>query len=157
MATNARGELVQTRISRASGMARYAFFDCPLEEEPGLLSPFFAALWSLSEKNGWANRCTSLSEVATRMALGPRSIVVPYGLVEAIGSLSRSECDQLMITQGYISKGEQQVLVGDLPAGCALVAAAPSVAGFYTRVDSRLGLLLTRVDQSIFLVRGAVA
>lgn len=114
-------------------------------------------LWGLSETNGWNNRCNSLSEASAKMRLQPRSIVVPYDLVEKVSGLSRSDADRLMSAQGYIASGEQQVLVADLPPGHALVAAAPTLLGFYTRVDDRLGLMLTRIDESVFLIRGESA
>jgi hypothetical protein len=152
--SNARGQLVPTKISRARGVARYGFFECPPEEEGRLLPQFFASLWEMSETAGWDNRCSSLSEASAKMKLEARSIVVPYGLVEQVSSLTRGEADQLMSAQGYISNGDQQVLVADLPEGYAVLAASPSLLGFYTRIDDQVGILLTRVDQTLFLVRG---
>lgn len=152
--SNARGNLVATRVSRLRGVARYGFFECPPEEEGMLLPRFFSELWALSASNGWGNRCTSLSEASAKMKLQARSIVVPYGLVERVSSLTRAEADRLMTGQGYISKGDQQILVADLPDGHAMLTAAPALLGFYTRVDIQLGILLTRADQSVFLVRG---
>jgi hypothetical protein len=89
------------------------------------------------------------------MQLPPRSIVVPYGLVEEVSAMTREEADRLMGLQGYISKGDQQILVADLAKGDALLAASPSVLGFYTRIDDSVGVLMTRVDQAVFLIRGA--
>ena len=155
--SDARGNLVTTKQSRARGVARYGFFNCTTEEEGPLLPRFFEALWGMSVTNGWGNRCTSMAEAAAKMRLEPRSIVVPYGLVEKVSSLTRAESDRLMALQGYISCGEQQVLVADLPEGHAIIAAAPPLLGFYTRIDDCLGLLLTRVDQTLFLVRGESA
>lgn len=155
--TDARGCLVPTKVSRARGMARYGFFECPPEEEGALLPQFFSALWAMSEASGWSNRCSSLAEASAKMKLEARSIVVPYGLVEQVSSLTRSEADQLMSAQGYISKGDQQILVADLPEGHAVLAASPTLLGFYTRIDDQVGVLLTRVDQTIFLVRGGTA
>lgn len=155
--SNARGELVPTRVSRERGVARYGFFECLPEDEGALLPRFFSALWDMSAAAGWHNRCTSLSEASAKMKLQPRSIVVPYGLVERVSSLSRTEADQLMAAQGYISKGEQQILVADLPPGHAILATSPTLLGFYTRVDVQLGVLLTRVDQAVYLVKGEAA
>lgn len=155
--SNARGDLVPTSVSRARGVARYGFFECAPEDESELLPRFFSALWDLSAAKGWGNRCTSLSEASAKMKLEARSIVVPYGLVERVSSLTRAEADQLMTAQGYISKGDQQILVADLPEGHAMLTAAPALLGFYTRVDIQLGLMLTRVDESVFLVRGEAA
>ena len=152
--SNARGSLVATRVSRLRGVARYGFFECPPEDEGALLPRFFSELWGLSASNGWTNRCTSLSEASAKMKLQARSIVVPYGLVERVSSLTHEEADQLMTMQGYISKGDQQILVADLPEGHAILTAAPALLGYYTRVDIQLGVLFTRADESIFLVRG---
>jgi hypothetical protein len=153
--TDARGNLVPTSVSRTRGVARYGFFECTTDDEGPLLRHFFAALWEMSVAKGWDNRCTSLAEASAKMKLEPRSIVVPYGLVEKVSSLTREEADRLMGLQGYISSGDQQILVSDLPDGHALLAAAPALLGFYTRIDDRLGVLLTRIDQTVFLVREA--
>lgn len=153
--TDARGQLVPTKVSRTRGVARCGFFECTTEDEAALIPRFFDALWRLSETSGWENRCTSLADASARMLLEPRSIVVPYGWVEKVSGMSREDADGLMSAQGYISKGDQQILVGDLPDSVALLAAAPPLLGFYTRVDDRLGVMLTRVDRTIFLVRGA--
>lgn len=151
--TDARGGLVSTKVSVERGVARCGFFECTTAEEGPLLGRFFSALWEMSVANGWGNRGTSLSEASNRMQLPIRSIVVPYGLVEKVSGLARDESDRLMGLQGYITKGEQQILVGDLPEGQVWVAAAPALCGFYTRVDDRLGIMLTRVDQTVFLIR----
>lgn len=153
VASNSRGQLVGTRVSRARGVARYGFFECMSEDEGALLPRFFRDLWELSRSSGWANRCSSLLEATSKMVLQPRSIVVPYDLVERISNLSRAEVDRLMSVQGYIAKGEQQILAADLPPGHAILAASPTLVGYYTRVDVQLGVLLTRVDQTVFLVR----
>lgn len=152
--TNARGQLVSTTVSRARGVARYGFFECPTEAEGALVSRFHADLWRLSEASGWENRCTSLTEASARMPFEPRSIVVPYAWVEKVAGVPRDEADRLMGLNGFVSKGEQQVLVADLPEGHALVAASPALLGIYTRIDDRLGILMAQVDRTLFLVRG---
>jgi hypothetical protein len=152
--TDARGRLVATRVSRARGVARYGFAECSSEDEGALLPQFFDALWAMSKANGWQNRCTSLADASARMQLEARSIVVPYGWVEKVSGMTREEADRLMSLNGYISKGDQQILVADFPEGQALLAASPALLGFYTRIDDRLGVLMTRVDQTVFLVRG---
>lgn len=152
--TDARGGLVATKVSRARGVARYGFSECTAEEEGSLLPRFFDALWRMSEAHGWQNRCTSLAEASARMQLEPRSIVVPYSWIEKVSGMSREDADRLMSLNGYISKGEQQILVADFPEGQALVAASPPLLGFYTRIDDRLGVLMTNVDRTVFLVRG---
>jgi hypothetical protein len=153
--TDARGRLVATKVSRSRGVARYGFSDCTTEEECALLPRFFDALWRMSEAHAWQNRCTSLAEVSAKMRHEPRSIVVSYGWIEQVSGMTREDADCVMGFNGYISKGEQQILVADFPEGQALVAASPPLLGIYTRIDERLGVLLTNVDQTVFLVRGA--
>lgn len=155
--TDARGRLVPTRVSRSRGVARYGFFECTTDGESALLPKFVDALWEMSRAGGWKNRCTSVAEALVRMTVPPRSIVVPYGLIEEVSALTREEADRLMGLQGYISNGDQQILVGDLPPGHALVAASPPLLGFYTRIDDCLGVLLTRVDETVFLVRAGTS
>jgi len=152
--TDARGRLVPTTVSRVRGVARYGFFECLSEDEGALLVRFFSTLWEMSAAKGWDNRCKSLAEASAKMKLEPRSIVVPYSLVEQVSGLKREEADALMSTNGYITKGDQQILVADLPDGHALLAASPPLLGVYTRIDDRLGILLTRVNETVFLVRG---
>ncbi len=87
--------------------------------------------------------------------LEPRSVVVSYSLLEKVSGqeLSRDEANQLMTAQGYITQVDDvQVLAADLPPGRALVAAAPALAGFYTRSDNHVGIMLTRVDRAFCLV-----
>src|SRR5262245_22951310 len=151
--SDGRGRLVPTRVSRTRGVARYGFFECATADEGRLIPEIFATLWKLSTESGWDNRCTSLTEAVSKMRLEPRSIVVPYGWVERAAGVTREEADRSMALQGFVSKGDQQVLVGDLPDCYAIVAASPPLVGFYTRIDDRLGLMLTRVDQTLQLVR----
>jgi hypothetical protein len=85
----------------------------------------------------------------------PRSLVVSYSLLEKASGqeLSREDADKLMAAQGYVTKVDDcQVLVADFSPGRALVVASPALAGFYTRSDDRVGLLLTRVDRAFYLV-----
>jgi hypothetical protein len=89
------------------------------------------------------------------MRLQLRSIVVPYGLLEQASgeTVSRAEADGLMSAQGYISdKDGYQVLVADLEAGQALVAAAPACLGTYTRIDDWLGVLFMQASETLCLV-----
>lgn len=95
------------------------------------------------------------------MQLQPRSVVVPYCLLEQVcgTAMTRADADLLMSAQGYIADTDgRQILVGDLHAGQAIVAATPALVGTYTRIDDRLGVIFTQVDRALFLVdeRGAV-
>lgn len=158
--TNAMGWLVVTRVSRTNSLGRYGFFECPTTAEQNLMPRIFSDLWGLSRNLGWKNRCSSLSEATGKMRLPPRSVVVPYSLVEQASgeALSREDCDRLMTTQGYIAdKNGQQILVANLEDGQALLAATPALVGVYTRIDDWLGLLLKQVDQTLFLVDSRAA
>lgn len=89
------------------------------------------------------------------MRLQPRSLVVPYSLVEQASGepFSREDADALMAAQGYIAdKNGQQILVAGLQDGQALLAATPSLVGTYTRIDDWLGVMLERADESLYLV-----
>lgn len=155
LVTNAVGDLLPTRVSATRGCARYGFFDCPVSAEPELVPRFFSQLWEASRKSGWKNRCTSLSEASVRMQLQPRSVVVPYSLLEQVcgAAMSRADADLLMSAQGYIADADgRQILVGDLQPGQAIVAATPALVGTYTRIDDRLGIILTQVDRALMLV-----
>lgn len=95
------------------------------------------------------------------MQLQPRSVVVPYCLLERVcgEAMSRADADLLMSAQGYIAdKDGRQILVGDLQEGQAIVATTPALLGTYTRIDDWLGIILMQVDRALFLVdeRGVV-
>lgn len=160
VATNAVGNLVLTRVSRTALRARYGFFECPAAAEQNLMPRIFSTLWGLSRNLGWENRCSSLSEATGKMRLPPRSVVVPYSLVEQASgeALTRQDCDRLMTVQGHIAdKNGQQILVANLEDGQALLAATPALLGVYTRIDDWLGLLLKQVDQTLYLVDSRAA
>ena len=155
--SNARGQLVPTKVSRARGVARVGLFECPLQGEGAFLLKAFNALWEISAASGWRNRCSSLAEASAKMQSEPKTIIVPYGLVQELSTLTRDEADALMRANGYVTKGAQQILVGELPAGSAIVAGAPEQVGYYTRIDERLGVMLTQADRTLMLVRGRAA
>lgn len=160
LATDMRGSFVPTRVSRIRKIARCGLSECLPEDEAGLLAELWRVAWGLSVEQGWYNRCTNLAEAAGLMrAQGyePRSVVIPYSLVhEASGqALNREEADNLMFAQGYIAEvNGVQILAADLPERKSLMVASPALAGFYTRVDDRLGVLLTRVNRTLFLIDG---
>lgn len=156
--TNMRGTFVPTRVSRVTGLARYGFSECLPEDEPVLLGELWRVLWALSVEQGWSNRCKNVAEAVGSMrghGMEPRSVVVPYSLLEAFGTqtLSKQEADDLMVAQGYITNTEGvQVLAADLPVGKALVTALPALTGYYTRVDDRVGVMLLQTNQTLYLV-----
>lgn len=160
LSTNMRRSFVPTVVSRVRKTARCGLSECLPEEESELLAELWRVAWALSLQNGWHNRCTSLPEAAARMrsqGIEPRSLVVPYSLVEQVSgqALTREEANNLMVAQGFVTEAKGvQVLVADIPDGKAFMVASPVLAGFYTRVDDRLGVLLTRVPQTLMLIDG---
>lgn len=158
LVTNMRGSLVPTIVSPTRGVARFALDECMPEDEPRLLREVFDRLKRLSEDNGWKNRCFNLAEASGLMktrGLEPRSVVVSYSLLEKLGEgeLTREEADNLMTVQGYVTLVDGvQILVADFEPGRALVVASPALAGFYSRSDDRVGLMLTRVDRAFYIV-----
>lgn len=157
LVTNMRAQFVPTRISRERKVARYGFSECLLEDEPALFRILLKTLWNLSEEKGWTNRCTTLAEATARMrsqGMAPTTAVISYDFIE---EKTREELDNLMAEQGYVAEFEGvKVLAADIPKGAGLLTASPSLAGFYTRIDDRLGVLLTRIDTA-FQVVNAVA
>jgi hypothetical protein len=158
VATNMRGGLVQTRPSSREGYIRFGFSEVPLEDEEAFLVHAFSELLSLSAGYGWPNRCGTIREAFDRMAsLGyePRSLVIPYAVMkEECGiDLSPEEVAKLMFAKGCVSQFQGvNVLVANLPQGAALLTAAAALTGFYTRVDTWIGILLQRADRTLMLV-----
>lgn len=157
LVTNMRGSFVTTMVSRHRGVARFGLDECLPADEPRLLREMLRILTETSEQNSWDNRCRNLAEATGLMrsrGFEPRTVVVPYSLLEQIGEgLTRDEADSLMTVQGYVVLTEGvQVLVADLEPGKALMAASPALSGFYTRSDDRLGIMLTRVDRALCII-----
>lgn len=155
--TNKRGSFVQTR-RRPDGTIWAGFSEVPIGTESTLARALISSLWRISAENGWGNRCSSLGEAPARMqTLGfePRSIIVPVSLLkEACGEdVSVEDAEKLMLGQGHVAKvGEMFVLAADLPQGVAIVVAATSLVGTYTRSDEALAIMLFRADRAIVLV-----
>jgi hypothetical protein len=149
-ATNMRSDLVPVKIGSA-GTARYGFSEVLPEEEDALL-------WLIIErilKNGHtAPDFLQASRWMTDRGLAPCHLVTPYDLVsEACGrEVSRDEADEVMSKQGYLAEvaGGLRVIAANVPM--SLVVAHPTMAGFYTRSDDRLGLMLTRTSSAWCIV-----
>lgn len=155
--TNKRRSFVQTR-RRPDGTIWAGFSEMPIGAESGLLQELHSALWQLSVRNGWRNRCSSLEDAAPLMqTLGfePRCLVVPVGLLKEVcgEELSVQDAEKLMLMQGHITKvGEVFVLAADMAKGSALLTAVPKEVGTYTRTDESLAIMLFRVDRALILV-----
>lgn len=158
IATNRRGTLLQVPRSK-DGSVRFAFSECPLEDERKLLGELYRVLWKLSTEHEWPTRCRSIPEAKRRMeiiGMKPKHLIVPVPLLEAAcgTAFSVEEAEKTMAMQGFIAEvdGGLQVLAADLPGGTALLSTEPELVGLYTRVDDWLGVLVQRANRSILLV-----
>ena len=156
LVTNMRGTFLPTRLA-SSGVVRFGFSEVPLEEDDLILAELHKVVSRLSDGEGWSNRCTSVQEAVARIrgtTLEPKTIVIPPSMLDTLGlDLGEEAARARMARQGYVTKiDEMQVLLANLPDGQALVAAAPSVLGVYTRVGNHLGILLQRVDRALVVV-----
>lgn len=157
LVTNMRSQFVSTRVSR-EGLVRYAFSEVPPENDDEILVKIHETI--LAQPN-WSNRCTSIVEAMAflrQQSLEPRTIVLPtQWLPEIDPGIEIEGAKTLMSHQGYVTKlDDVQVLVADLPLEKALVAAAPTLTGVYTRISDFLGILLLRADRSIVAVTRGV-
>ena len=155
LATNMSGELVKVGRSKSRGVSRTALFSCDLEEEPVVFSRFFGRLWDFSERSGWSNRCTSISE-AVSFLKEPRTMVVSYELIrEACGEdIDQETANRLMVQRGFLSEVNGiRVGVAPLNHNEALVASSPKVVGTFVRVDTSVGLLIKGSNRTVAMVR----
>lgn len=144
--TNMRVDLVPVRLGSAK-TARYGFSEILPEQEPLLLQVILRQLLKAEQTQ------PSLRDACLWMQaqdLEPCHAVVPYDqLLDVCDSkLSRDEADQTMSQQGHIGKvvGGVKVIAADIQA--PLVVAHPQMAGYYTRSDDRLGIMLTRFSSA---------
>ncbi len=157
LVTNARGTFVPTKVS-SRGVARYGFSHCPIERESGLVAELHRVLTETSLRQGWSNRCSSVPEAVDRLRTGgviPRSLVISDSLLPSIcgPDYDLASVRRLMAAQGFVTMVDgMQVLLGDLPEGAALVAAAPAGVGYYTRIGDHLGVLVQRVNRALMVV-----
>lgn len=164
LVTNARSSFLPTRQTR-DGNVRYGFSNIPSGQDDQLLPELFRSLWSLSEQNGWTNRCASLQaglDTMSGFGLEPRAIIIPYGLVKSVvpsENFDRDAIEKAMEVKGRLTSiGDVAVRVSDsMPDGCALVLTGAPLVGFYTRIGDYVGLLLRGVNHSIVMVRDDMA
>lgn len=162
LVTNAARCFVPTTRSSIRGVARYAFSDVPLEEEPLILVELYMSLLETSLTHGWSNRCNSVSEAVDRfrsMSIEPAFLIVPETVLPDIcgSTFDSATTSGLMMKQGYVAiVDKMKVVPADLPPGSALVLAAPAFLGLYTRVGDYLGLMIQRADRSVMVVGDGV-
>lgn len=154
LASNTRGAFVQA-VRNREGAVGYGFFECPLSEEPVVVTRLHQTVWDLAAANGWPNRASSLEE-ARAILPSAHTLVIPFGLVEQVcgGTLAPEVLSEVMQAQGYLRvMGELRVMVGQLPDNCMLLAASPPALGVYTRLGDHLGLQLYNVQQTLVVIR----
>lgn len=162
MATNMRGSFLPTRRD-VEGLAPFGFSNVPLGQETTLLIELHRVLWEVSERLKWSNRCGSVAEaVAKARAMGvePKTLVLSAAQLERLLGPDHKidAARQAMSVQGFVAVVDgMQLLLADLPANLALVAAHPASVGIYTRVGDHLGVLLQRVNKTLLVVRDDVA
>lgn len=134
LATNMRRSFLRTRLSR-DNQARFGFSECPITEEDSLVSALFRAIAQCSAYEKWSNRASSVEEglaLMRTLGLEPKNVVLPKSTQLAIDGIT--------------------MLPSHLPAGSALITAAPQHTGSYTRVGDHLGILAQRVDRAFVVV-----
>jgi hypothetical protein len=162
LVTNAARRFVPTIRSKTRGIARYAFSDVPLEDEPALFAELYMSLLEASLVNGWKNRCSSVVEAVDRLAADdfePGFLMVSAEKIPDIcgPDYDSAVVEQLMMTQGYVTVVNGiKVLPAELSPDAAVVTASPEMLGLYTRVGDFLGIMLQRVNRSIMVVGDGV-
>lgn len=157
LVSNTKGQFVQTRRN-SEGMGRYGFFYCPLGQERAVVVRLHAAVEDISKTLGWSNRATTVHEGIQKfvsLRVEPKAIVIPTDVVVEIcgEGFTIETAEQAMVTQGFVAEvSGLKVLVAPLLKGTALLTAAPSLVGVYTRVGDYLGLQLCNVRQNIVVV-----
>lgn len=154
LVTNMRRTFVLTRCS-STGIARYGFSEVPIDEEDSILSELYVNLLTIGAQKHWDNRCKTALEGVEGMrvrGLEPKFLILSKA--DIVGSDGESnDLERLAMVQGHVADLEGvQVLLADLPKGAAMVTAAPSLLGVYTRVGDHLGVLIQNADSTIRVV-----
>jgi hypothetical protein len=162
LASNMRGKFQLTRRN-AEGMAPLGFSECPVGQEGPILNELHRTIWDLSVRENWSNRCTAVAEAVDRLrasGVEPKSLVVSENQVAGLlgPDFDFDAARRSMAVQGFVTMVDgMQLLLSDLPDGCALVAGPPAAVGIYMRVGDHLGMLFQRVNRVLMVVRPHVA
>ena len=157
LVTNARRSFVRPVLSRDE-MVRFGFSECPVEDEPHLMSEFFRILWSTSEQARWSNRCNSIAQakqIIEGYGLLARTLVVPFATLHQVcgQDVSLDDARKLTVAQGCVAEVDGvRVLFSDLPQGQMILGTAPPLVGIYTRIDDHVGLVFRKINQSVVLI-----
>lgn len=146
LVSNMRRQFLPTP-GRADGQVRYAFSEVPLEDEDVMLVALHRALVEAGAV------AATLPEALARLGPAARTVIVPLGGLPAMGATDTKEAQARMDRFGAAYEvGDVRVLIGGLPEGSAIVAAAPSSVGVYCRSSDALGLLIQGVGRTILAV-----
>ncbi len=157
LASNMRGTFLPTRRN-AEGFAPFGFSYCPPGAEGSLIRELHRVLFSLSARERWPNRCNSPGQAVQYLRLSgvePKSLVISESQLSAIvgNTFDLEEIRRMMALRGFVAVVDgMQVVLSDLPSGFALVTAAPTRVGVYTRVGDHVGLLMQRINRSLAVV-----
>lgn len=160
LSSNMKGRFVRPGVAH-EGRVRFAFFECAIEDEGQALVELQRQLLKLVECHDWSNAHRSLEGARNFMrahSLEPHSLVLPRDELEVVcgADLDDDVIDRLVTTTGFVAEVDGlHVLPG--PPGVALLLAAPALAGVYSRVDDRLGLLVTRADRAVVVIEDGLA
>jgi hypothetical protein len=154
--STSKGSFLTVNKVSKEGTIRYALSILELEQEDTMVGRLFSYLLAESESNSWSNVHTTVQEAVDSMAsigFPARSVVLPKTSLIHL-DLSDKNMSDCMDQQGYVTKiGDIQVLVGNIPDNCAIVASSPSITGQYTRVYNSVGLFIRNTNKVIHLVK----
>ena len=130
------------------GEARCGMFQCAPHSETIVVGTLFQRLLELNSEFGWPKIYPSI-----KVALGglpAKSVVVSSSYLQGSG-VSEEEAVDVMRRNGHIAVVKNvQVLLGNIPDGCALLATDD--AGYCIRRGNFLGVILQGVDRNIAVV-----
>lgn len=157
LASNMRGGFLVTRPSK-DGVVRFGYSCVPVGTDDTLLKALVANLAITAETENWSNRCTSIQDgLAQLQAFGYRPYAItlsPSLLPSVLPDVSVEDAWSRMRADSQVAEiDETLILLADLPEGWACITAHPSLLGVYTRIGDYVGVLLSRANTSIVVVR----
>ena len=145
--SNMRGDIVPTRRSEKTGYGRYGFFRADPRREDAWLNHTVATLASQQVlKSAPFQDALNLME---KGGIPAYHLVIPYDQVKAFTGedATPEEVDSIMSERGFFKEiFRVKVIVGAV--GLPLLVAHPNLAGFHTRSDNYLGIMLLRISSA---------
>jgi hypothetical protein len=165
LVSNTKGSFVLSRRG-PEGTVRYGYFECPVDEEPSVVSKIYDTMWNITQEKVWGNCCSRVSDaiVQLRMAgLQPRSLVISLPLALRFCEADGAAVAESLTRDGYattlvcpsLPEG-LRVLVAPLPESCAILCVNPKLSGVYCRIGDYLGLQLYNVPKNFVILRGVM-